>query len=474
MFQVSSGAWYNVGDDRMQDGDIIGEQAEVISDLGLGAIKFRDLTKYLLDGVENYRDRLKPVIIGKLLAQNAGDIERVYLVATNQNPEVRERGKDTIHSSELIQHWLAYNYPHIAVEIIHLGVDGTNPANFEQMFRWWRQTWQEKIQVKPHQPIWVCLKGGVGQASEASRISGLSLYGDRIQFFEFQQNTKANQAGIPSDYTGPFFGTNYLWNRAQQQALRLLQRYDYAGVLDLLDEPYFQKNPSAWGAVPTLVKAGLAWNQGQFETFFKLAKSYLIAAEQRQGSYWWWMAYEQAQLGVVRLEQQHTAEAMLHSFRAVEGSLWLWAKATFPNEVTAEPDQYPLLDKSILQQYPALSSYFDLPEKKHCEVELNGRLMRDLLEKAIPQTVTSLDFKAFGDTARIKRNALSHRLGGLSEKEVFKAWGGDIKDQAQWETRVLNCLNLITGQPFKSLSQASLFAKIHSKLEEAIASYHPN
>ncbi len=61
------------------------------------------------------------------------------------------------------------------------------------MFQWWRKTWKEKITIKPSQPIWVCLKGGVGQTSEASRISGLSLFGDRINFFEFKQNTKATK-----------------------------------------------------------------------------------------------------------------------------------------------------------------------------------------------------------------------------------------------------------------------------------------
>lgn len=203
MFQISYG-WYNVGDDRMQDGNIIGEQAEVISDLNLATITYRDLTHYLLQQSETYCDRVAPVIIGKLLTEKAADIEKVYLIGTNQNSEVGEREKDTLFSCELIKSWLAHHYPHIAVEVIPLGVDGTNPSNFEQMFRWWQQTWKHKIIIQPTQPIWVCLKGGVGQTSEALRISGLSLYGDRIQFFEFRQNTKANQAGIPSDYTGIF------------------------------------------------------------------------------------------------------------------------------------------------------------------------------------------------------------------------------------------------------------------------------
>jgi hypothetical protein len=79
-FQILSGTWYNIGDDRMQNGEIIGEQAEVISDLRLhDYITFRDLTKYLLDKITIYQERIKPVIIGKLLSEKAADIETVYL-----------------------------------------------------------------------------------------------------------------------------------------------------------------------------------------------------------------------------------------------------------------------------------------------------------------------------------------------------------------------------------------------------------
>lgn len=343
MFQISSGLWYNLGDDRMQDGNIIGEQAEVMSDLKLATITYRDLTHYLLQRIEMYCERIKPVIIGKLLREHAAYIEKVYLIGTNQNSEVREREKDTLYACELIKSWLAHYYPHIVVEVIHLGFDGTDPSNFEQMFCWWQKIWKKTI-IQPKQPLWVCLKGGVGQTSEASRISGLSLYGDRIQFFEFRQNTKANQAGIPSDYTGPFLGTNYLWDRTQQQALRLLERYDYAGLssLDLL-QTYFRQDPSRLGSIVNLIKAGLSWNQGEFETFFELAKTSLTLQQKQQTDSFWWQAYEEAYLAVTRLQQNNTTEAMFHSFRAVEGLMYNCVTDTF-KEVTARHNQFAVLN----------------------------------------------------------------------------------------------------------------------------------
>jgi hypothetical protein len=469
MFQVSSGLWYNIGDDRMQDGDIIGEQAEVISDLGFGVITYRDLTEYLAQNLDLYRDRIKPVILGKLLNEKAAELAKIYLVGTDQKLEIPERRRDTLHSCDLIKAWVEHQHQ-IPVEIVYLGQDGTNPANFEVMFRWWQQVWRSKIEVQPEQDVWLCLKGGVGQASESGRISGLSIHGDRIKFFEFQQNVPQNQKGVPSDYSGPFVGTNYLWDRTQQQALRLLDRFDYAGVEELLS-PYFKQDTAGFRNLPTMLKAGIAWNQGEFDVFFNRAAQALTASEHKRKQTWWWMAYEQAQLGVVRLEQKNTAEAMLHSFRAVEGALWQWVIATFPKHVQPIPDKFSLLLPSILDDHPELRSSYTKWRGNYPSAQLRGEVLQELLTVAIPQA-RGKDFQAFwAKDCRDMRNALSHRLGGLSQKEVLEAWGQDIRTPEQWGTRILNCLNLLTGQSFKTLEKSSLFCAVHTQVKSAIAAY---
>ena len=304
----------------------------------------------------------------------------------------------------------------------------------------------------------------MGQTSEAARISGLSFYGDRIQFFEFKENTRANRNGIPSDYSGPFLGTNYLWDRTQKQALKLLESYDYTEAYDLL-EPYFQQPSANFGAIPNLLKAGKLWNQGQFEGFLSLAKSstQISSVEGRL-----WMAYEQAYLGVIRLKQMNTTEAMLHSYRAIEGLLYWWAADSFPDHVQERKNQYPLIKDSILQKYPSLKSHFNRPEPKR-EVNLQGRpLVEDLLNAAIPKTATSIDFKAFWGSAKDARNNFSHRLGGLAKEDIFTAWGNDITNSQQLQKRILNCINLVTKKSFKTLSQASIFSQVHTQVLEAI------
>lgn len=469
-FQVTSGDWYNVGDDRMQNSDIIGEQAEVIADLSLSDPSFRTITKYLYDHLTTYINqdtnqdvnRILPVIIGKLLLERGTEIEKVYLIATDQKAEIREREKDTVYSAQLIKKWIVHKFDHFTendIEIITLGDDGTNPSNFEEMFQWWRKTWRNNIKVASNQPIWVCLKGGVGQAAEASRISGLSLFGDRIVFFEFRQNFKANRTGIPSDYSQPLPGSNYLWDRTQQQALKLLNRYDYVEANDLL-KSYLNKENYHFGALPNLLKAGIDWNQGQFDSFYRLAKSSMGIPPQLivNSNNFWWMAYEQAYLAVVRLKQNNSTEALFHSFRAVEG----------------------LVREFVLSKYQAYihNSYFysenlppDLEEwfnnsksQKYNSVGLYGRALFNLLKLSFPNDVWEKndDIQTFVNNTIDRRNAAFHGLGGLQEQELYQAWGKNLKNRQEWEKRVLNCLNFISGQSFKSLADASLFAKLHS------------
>lgn len=94
--------------------------------------------------------------------------------------------------------------------------------------------------------------------------------------------------------------------------------------------------------------------------------------------------------------------------------------------------------------------------------------MQWLLEAHIPEFRNSQDLKMFCKNVREQRNILCHRIGGLTQKQVFQAWGNDINNQSKWETRVLNCLNLVTGNNFDSLTQASLFASTHNRVKQAL------
>lgn len=68
----------------------------------------------------SYSSEVPPVIIGKLIIEKAAEIDKVYLIGTDQNQEIREREKDTLYACELIKFWLEFHYQ-ISVEIILLG-----------------------------------------------------------------------------------------------------------------------------------------------------------------------------------------------------------------------------------------------------------------------------------------------------------------------------------------------------------------
>lgn len=478
MFQVSDGTWYNIGNDRQID-DIISEQNQVTESLGLDWNEyrsFRKLSHYLLQDIQNYGDRLKPTIWGQLFDELKDDLDKVYLIGTDQPQSVRQREKDTIHASHIVAYYL--NSLGIEAEVVPFGQDGLNPSDFEEMFRWWQEVWETRIQVGERELI-LCVKGGVGQTSEAGRTSALSRYGERVSFYDAKENSSKNRRGISSDLIGPTFGTNYLWNRVQKQALGLLKNYNYLVVQELL-EPYFQQDSKGWSSTPSLLEGAIAWNRGEFDTCFRYAKNYLEKSQvKREEPYLWqWRAYEQAYTAVIRLYQNNTTEAMLHSFRAVEGLIYEWIKEDLKNYIQyrdKEENSYPLLLKPILDAYPSaeLKSVFKkFDEHNRGTIKISGEAQSALVKTIISGARSHLDFSAWdSEQARIARNRLSHRLGGISEKDLFRAWGEDIHDKKAWEKRLINCINLISGKSFSSFQKASVMPSIHHHIKNQIEVY---
>ena len=83
-------------------------------------------------------------------------------------------------------------------------------------------------------------------------------------FRTLTKDDEANHQGTPSRYTIPFKGTNYLWDRKQQEALALLKRYDYEAV-SRTSQSYWQRtdanevNGQLILRVQSLVEAATTW-----------------------------------------------------------------------------------------------------------------------------------------------------------------------------------------------------------------------
>jgi hypothetical protein len=479
-FQVSSHEWLNLGNDRSPDGDSISEQALVQMELGLQKSDLRLLTEYFLENWQHYQNRLQPIILGKLLQDCSRQLGQVYLVATDQleTPEtLKYRDKDTLYAAQIIQKWIESHYQ-INTQVILQGPEGGNPADFEQMFRWWKQTWQTiAADWDKGTSILLCVKGGVGAFSEAGRVTALTRFEEDILFYDFTKDDEANRQGIASRYTIPFKGTNYLWDRKQQEALALLKRYDYEAVSRTL-QSYWQRadanelNGQLILRVQSLVEAAIQWNIGNLRGFAKA----LGEPARTRALQWWWTGYEAAYLAVIRFRQGNTVEAMFHSFRAVEGLMSEWAMHTFPDDIVRRDrpndisrSKVPLIKRSIARQ-PRLQTYLN-EFKGEAEIPLYGAALDHLVQQAKPDYRNCLDILKFWDVAKTWRNQLFHRLLGLEKTEVFLAW--ETSTHYEWESRVLRCLNFLSEQEFTSLSEASLMFQVHQELQEAITSYQP-
>ncbi|MEL6438616.1 MAG: hypothetical protein AAFQ80_05090 [Cyanobacteria bacterium J06621_8] len=469
------GAWLNVGNAYISRNNNLSEQVQVQTELGLENADFRLITEYLLENWQEYQERLQPIIMGKMLADYAKEIKQIYLIGTDQQETVEQRSRDTKYSAGIISNWISKHYQ-IPTKIILQGKNGENPADFEQMFRWWKEIWQENIapNIKDNYKVLLCIKGGIGAMSEAARVSALSRFGENTLFFDFVEDKECNRLGNPSPYTPPNKGTNYLWDRQQQEALILLNRYDYEGVNRIL-RPYYRHtdhpeiNTKLVLQLQSALAAAIAWNQGNFAQFANLSCQSRNLTQQ-----WWWNGYEAAYLGLIRYYQDNNVEALFHSFRAVEGIMSDWAFFSFPDDIILVQNAYslgtsPVIKRSIIQ-HQGLQKYLN-QFRDQLQIPLYGRALDILLQTAKPEYKHCRDMQKFWDVVKDNRNQIFHRLLGLDKGDLFSAW--DTSSLKEWQSRVLGCLNFISGQNYNSLSEASLMSKVHQELYNSISSYQP-
>lgn len=250
---------------------------------------------------------------------------------------------------------------------------------------------------------------------------------------------------------------------------QFIAEYNYSAALDLLENSELDVEPK----IKIWIQACCDWNQGKFTTFFKKMKSSLTPEQNRRADVWWSRSYEQAFTAIVRFRQGNTTEAMQHSFRAIEGSFYEWAIAKFPDDIQKRKNKLPLVKKSILQKLPQLESRYEEEKNRNRnnEVLFQGWFLQDILESTILEIKNSEDFKIYWKSAKDARNFVAHQLGGVTEKQLFDAWQIQSQKLSDLEKRLLNCLSILTGQPFNSLEDASLFSNVHKEIQKQLENY---
>lgn len=323
---------------------------------------------------------------------------------------------------------------------------------------------QRKIGALTVEPetAYISHQAGTPAISSAVQFASLAKFGDRVRFLVSNE--------YRPELTGFVESSSYLRGIQIEQAKKLLDRYDYAGVQTLID-PYLKDDDTR-----VLLNAAIQWNFAKFDEFANELERLLeqnpdlVREVKERRQHWWWEAYEVAYLGVVRLKQGNTVEAMFHSFRAVEGLLKTWSDKCHPGEL--KQTKHPKWQENerwdrLLNSY-GQDLYWFLTTKKAVDQNTD-----------IKQNTTS-DIFIFGSRIFNQRNELFHQLKGLrGEKEVFEKWRSPNEPQwrqdpeGNWKKRILNCLNFIAKEDlpkeFESLEEASLMVKVHRELKKAVA-----
>lgn len=461
--------WLNIGNAFQSDVD--GQESQAVRvqyQLGIQD-SFRNVTKYLMENWTDYQDKIKPIIIGKLIDDYQNQIKTVYLIVTNQEGFASSRycEKDTIYSGKIIQKYLQKNY-NFEVKVLSQGQKDENPSDFEQMFKWWQNFWNG---IDPNntsdQKLLLCLKGGVNQSSEAARITSITRFEENVTFFDFEENTQDNLEGKPSPYTAPFKGVNYLWSRKQAEALSLLDRHDYQGVNSILLPYYTDSNNDNIRKLKLYLQKAIKWNITDFDTF-------ISGLQQIPDNNWWWKGYESAYLGFVRFKQGNNIEAFFHAFRAIEGLMSELITFKYQDYVFFPKGETPYLKSTICNNNSPFSEFKNqrVLFNQDGRVYLYGGGLDSLVEIALPQIKNDDYWKRFFVHIKPWRNRIFHRLKHLEKGDLFSVcW--EVQDVQQWKNKVLYYLNSLSGQNYSSLEKASFMADYHRQIKDLIQKYQP-
>lgn len=354
-----------------------------------------------------------------------------------------------------------------------------------------------KLEINSDDTVIVSHQAGTPAISSAVQFASLSKFGDKVSFLTSNERTKVASLNPSS---------SYFESMQIQEAQNLLQDYNYVGVENVLGKMLKKDDRDIAKNILELLEVSKLWNLSKFRKL-KVKLQDLetdnlnlrnLAIERAAESNWWWSAYEEAYLAIVRYRQENFVEAFFHSYRAVEGMFCEWGKAKFKTHIILKEEHSstskkknspetgldrPYLQTSILDdpnnyfkdaaddKYAAkLKSMFEKLREESKDVVLYGTTLYDLFKvcrknyKSICKDITK--FWDGNNGIESNRNKVFHQLHGLTEMELFAVW--DVKTESEWSLRIKDYLNLVSEQRFQTLEEASLMAQVHKELVEEI------
>ncbi len=380
--------------------------------------------------------------------------------------------QDTCKLEPILECYFKKYYPKVTTSYVLLEPEKGNPGLDD-----WNdalglvQRKFKSIVAEAEETVYVSHQAGTPAISSAVQFSSLARFGKLVQFLVSNE--------FDSDKTKTIESSSYLFNLQKNAAQKLLKNYDYAAARSLLF-PYVKDGKDADSVlIRNAFKALVQWNVANFEDFGSALQEVPGMKDRVESrcKAWWWVAYESAYLGIVRYRQANFVDALFHTCRAMESLVCDWAVWRYPTHVQFEEEtEAPQIRKSIFREVPgyeaslppATADYFN----RKGYAGLFGRALYLLFELDRRDDAINPIFESFLTHTVDQRNQYFHRSLGLNEWGLIRAWlAKDYrKDTARkaWVARVLDCLNIVTGQSFKTFAEASLMAQVHQELVAAI------
>ncbi|EAW36248.1 hypothetical protein [Lyngbya sp. PCC 8106] len=423
---------------------------------------------------EYYEDLHFPLLdafSSKLLEKGKTYPDRIIVILTNQEVVVDKEDRkiekspywqDTCTLKPIFAEYFQKNFPRVkSIDYLELKPKSKDEGldNWDKALLLVQQA-LSSLDVDKSAIVYVSHQAGTPAISSAVQFQSLAKFGKKVEFLvskEFEQELKKKAEIIES--------STYLQGMQVQEAKALLKRYDYLGVKRIL-KPYWQSDPLSL-EIRDLLAMAVQWNFAEFEEFGKARGE---VAKDRLNN-WWWTGYEAAYLGVIRLRQGNTIEALFHSFRAVEGLIKEWALDKYKTQIRYsnrnQPNTAYIHDANLP---PNLRAWFNENKNDYNNVGLFGKSLFALLKVSLQnQWNQNQDIQVVASNTIDERNFTFHSLRGLQEEDVFQAWKTNSREK--WESRVLGCLNFVSEQNFVSLKSASLMNQVHKELVDAIERY---
>jgi len=454
-----------------------GQKRWLVPSRAMGVVYSQALT-------ENYNDLDFPLLnsFSAYLAKEKIELNRIIVLLTDQSDVVSVANKDkpshpywqdTCTLKPILLHRLKIAFPDVVMDserdfpVLKPTSGSAGLDDWNEVLTLVQQEFV-KLGVSENATVYVSHQAGTPAISSAVQFVSLASFKTNVKFLVTNEY---------SQQTGTISRSNYLGALQLQEAKALLDRHDYAGVKLLV-------NASLNSETQILLDAAIKWNLAKFDEFTKTllqhpGGNFVEKINHRtQQENWWWTAYEEGYLAVVRLQQKNTVEAMFHSFRAVEGLIREWALWKYQLQIRASNLKQPrtlYFHNENINMSTELNYWFQKHHsKEYSNVGLFGEPLFELLKASHAPGIwhNNSDIKTVAKITKLERNSTFHQLRGLQESELFAAW--DTDNQKDWEKRVLSCLNFISDKKFDKsiecpLEKTSLMSLVHEKLKKAIA-----